>query len=264
MQEMRQAGQGGSCSMCWPMKSTCCMLLKKERAGRKEIALVSVSCFLQTVTSKSRCIPYISWPCGQICSLRSGFQRFPCFFRTLPVFCVCPLYCSDSKHEGAWPSWAQNINNVTFSFHVFGLLSTPNLFSWNHHERFNLVSFDRDRWAGSFPIKRVHITVLRKWEDNWMISGGDCVIQNGASEFVKPRSLLEHFKSHKRVLQLSRFLIWCVLILWSLLIISILYYYYYYYALICLFVSSLVTTDLDLIFVVWVPDRIQVIQFWAC
>lgn len=52
MQKQGQAGQCGSYSMCW-----------RSGAGRKEIALISVSCFLQIATSKSRCGPQIYWPC---------------------------------------------------------------------------------------------------------------------------------------------------------------------------------------------------------
>lgn len=89
--EKARAGGCGTCSMCWP--------LKKEIAGRKEIALVSVSCFLQIATSESRCGPRINWPCGQMFQFlfryvycHHGSKDHPCFpaFLTIPVFCVCP------------------------------------------------------------------------------------------------------------------------------------------------------------------------------
>lgn len=50
----RQAGLGVTCVDHW----------EKERAGRKEIALIAVSCFLQIATSKSRCGPKINRPSG--------------------------------------------------------------------------------------------------------------------------------------------------------------------------------------------------------
>ncbi len=124
LQKRGQTGRCGSYNMCWP-----------SRAGRKEIALISVSCFLQIATSKSRCGPQINWPCVPMFQFLFGlfitilaptisfasllpslYLRSVCVWVLSLLCAVCLAYCSNSDlHAGAVPRWAQNVDNITFS-----------------------------------------------------------------------------------------------------------------------------------------------------
>lgn len=70
--------QGQAAGRCWP-----------SSAGRKEIALISVSCFLQIATSKSRCGPQINWPRIPMFQFLIGFFiaiLAPTTFSAFPAF----------------------------------------------------------------------------------------------------------------------------------------------------------------------------------
>lgn len=141
MQKKGQAGWCGSNSMYWP-----------SRAGRKEIALISLSCFLQIAASKSRCGPQINWPWVPMCQFLIGLfiailsairlSLPPCYPHYSGVLSVCVLsllppatiQCVFSLLFKLWPTCRSFAQMSTKMLTILLFLS----FMWKSFEKISI------------------------------------------------------------------------------------------------------------------------------